>query len=346
MACPKVIKNNKLGWFLSPIWNEIHNTEGYWSVVLCAKPNSGKSVLSLGLADVLDRGENGLPRFSLDRVYFSAGEFARGLAGKYPKGTVHILDDAGLNLFSREAMTRIVMDVAKILQSVRHKGPIIIVSLPYLKLLDKVARNLAECYIQPNYIDRANRRTRAGVRYLELIPTSGETIHRKPTRLLSSSNNWLGYEIRNVREYHELWFDAPSKELISAYLVKKERCLDELYQKIVAAIVSKEAGKVKKDGGEKKSDVTNALYLKAYNAIVADKDKFCYEAKRGLVVDVNLVAKAFPDLKITYLTRVCSTAQSRLRGARFVKSKKLEAARRKVEFDLLAEDRALISKYA
>jgi len=197
------------------------------------------SWLTLSHAYTLDRGQNDEPRFPVDcdRVYFSAGSFAKGLAKKYPAGTAFILDDAGLNLFSREAMTRTVIDVAKIFQSIRFKNYIILLSLPAYNMLDKAIRTLMCCYIQPNSIDPKSMMVRAGVRHLKYDPHDGIVYRRKPIRVLKDNNTWLNYEVRQHVSVNEVWFDAPPKELRVAYEEKKAKCLGDYYDSVAKDII-------------------------------------------------------------------------------------------------------------
>lgn len=309
MACPDYLRQHRLNWFYTPIWHCTHEMNDMWSAVYCAKPRKGKSWLTLRHAWDLDRGENGEPRFPLDcsRVYFSAGEFAKGLAAKWPAGTVHILDDAGLNLFSREAMTRTVMDVAKIFQSVRYKNYIILMSLPSFNMLDKAVRTLIGAYVQPNRIDAQRRMVRAGVRFFNYDPIQGDLYRQKPVRSFANKTSWLDYEIKNTVEMNEVWFDAPPKELTDAYEEKKERCLGEYYQKTAASITARETPK----GMRSERD---ALFLKVYDAVIANPENFTYRhPTRGLIVELAKVLRAFPELPASMVPRIAGQVNAKLK---------------------------------
>jgi len=311
LGCPTSISKNRLNWFFVPIWRATHINNDMWSAVYCAKPRKGKSWLTLSHAHTLDRGENDKPRFPTDcsRVYFSAGSFAKGLAKKYPSGTVFILDDAGLNLFSREAMSRTVIDVAKIFQSVRYKNYIILLSLPSYNMLDKAVRTLMGAYVQPNKIDADTRRVRAGVRFLNYNPHKGEVYQQKPTRVFSNKNTWMNYEVKEHVDVNEIWFDAPPEELITAYEKKKERCLGEYYDGVARDILARE---------EKKEGVGSAkmrLYTKAYKEVLASPKDFCFVDEKGLyTVEVAKVYDTYPELTSYNALRLCGQINTKLKA--------------------------------
>jgi len=282
-----------------------------WSAVYCAKPRRGKSWLTLQHAWILDRGSNDKPRFPIncDRVYFSASEFAKGLAKKAPAGTVHILDDAGLNLFSREAMTRTVIDVAKIFQSIRYKNYIILLSLPAYTMLDKAVRTLMGAYVQPNEIDDKTMRVRAGVRFLNYDPKEGHVYPKKPTRILTNKNTWLNYEVKEHIDVNEIWFDAPPKKLRVAYEKKKDRCLGEYYDGVAKDMIARD---------EKKDNSGSAkmrLFAKAYKEIVASPKDFCFVDEKGLfTVEVAKVYESYPQLTSYNALRLCGQINTKLKS--------------------------------
>lgn len=312
MNCPDYLRQHKLAWFYTPIWRSVHEENDMWSAVYCAKPRKGKSWLTLRHAWDLDRGENGKPRFPLDcsRVYFSAGDFAKGLAGKWPNGTVHILDDAGLNLFSREAMTKSVMDVAKIFQSVRFKNYIILMSLPSFNMLDKAVRTLIGAYIQPNRIDAKRKMVRAGVRFLNYDPIKGDLYRQKPVRSFVAEDTWLGYNVKNNIDVNEMWFDAPPKELTMAYEDKKDRCLGEYYDKTAASIVARE----NKSSGNIRSKY-DVEFLRVYDEVLANPGLYGYKhPKKGFfVVEMSKIYTSFPNLPSSLVPRVVGQVNNRLK---------------------------------
>jgi len=311
LACPLSIKEHRLNWFYSPIWNDVHIRNDMFSAVYCAKPRRGKSWLTLQHAHILDRDDNDRSRFPTDcsRVYFSASEFAKGLAKKAPTGTVHILDDAGLNLFSREAMTRTVIDVAKIFQSIRYKNYIILLSLPSYNMLDKAVRTLMGAYIQPNRIDDRTMRVRAGVRFLNYDPKEGHVYPQKPTRIFSDKNTWMNYEVKEHVDVNEIWFDAPPEKLRVAYEAKKDRCLGEYYDRVAKDMVAREE---KKEGA---GSAKMRLFAKAYEEILDSPSNFCFVDEKGLyTVEVAKVYKAYPMLTSYNALRLCGQVNTKLKA--------------------------------
>lgn len=311
MSIPTSIKEHRLSWFFGPIWNATHVNNDMFSAVYCARPKKGKSWLTLSHAWILDRGENDKPRFPVDcsRVFFTAGSFAKALAEKKPAGTVFILDDAGLNLFSREAMTRTVIDVAKIFQSVRYKNYIILLSLPAYNMLDKAVRTLMGAYVQPNKIDEDTMRVRAGVRFLGYNPHHGEIFYRKPIRLLGGGDTWISYDVKDYESVNEIWFDAPPEDLRNAYEEKKDKCLGEYYDGVAKGIVARELQKGITPGSKLRS------FASAYKEIIASPDDFGLRGKNGLyTVEIAKVYEVYPDLPEADIAKLYSQVNLKVRG--------------------------------
>lgn len=258
-----------------------------FSAVACASPGSGKSWLTLSMADDLDRSYDDVGRFSIDRVYFSASQFAQGMRKKWPRGTVHIFDDAGLSLFSREAMQHNVRDVAKIFQSVRYKNYIILLSLPALGMLDKVVRQLINAYIQPIDIDFELQRTEAKFHWMETEPMGGEIYRHKIEMLKRYDHDWLRYPLFKRNKFNSIWFDRPRKELARAYEKRKEEILGAFFEKISKGIDARETKK------------TQTKYIQYYNLVNSNLDKFLTEGKKGKEVDYYAILDKYPECGVS-----------------------------------------------
>jgi len=131
----------------------VHSRKGMFTIVITGKRGSGKSWTSMELARLLDRGRDDVPRFSVERICYTPLQFKEWISKTdLPIGTVITLDDAGLALYSKEALKKVVVELGKTLQQVRRKYPILIMCIPYFTMLESHSRRFADLYmeVQPN----------------------------------------------------------------------------------------------------------------------------------------------------------------------------------------------------
>ena len=242
---PIEITGHPNSWLLESLWNRPHNktANAMLNAVVCGKPNKGKSWLSLSFGWALDRGFDGASRFSIDRVCFSAAEFSHCLAEPHPIGTCIVFDDAGLNLFSRESQTRIVVKITKQLQQVRYKNLIILLNLPKYEWLDKLARGIADVYIEPTSINKSTRVTKFKFQEIVFVPRGKQepwfyypvAYENRPVHGFANYNLSTSFKIRHF------CMPAPPRELSDAYEEKKKRLLDQWNKQTAKEIAFEEA---------------------------------------------------------------------------------------------------------
>lgn len=292
---PASLKNHRLAWLMKGIWHRPHSYNKMYSAVICAEPGSGKSWLSLGLGETLDRSSADVCRFSLDRVYFSAAEFATGMAKKWPKGTVHVFDDAGLNLFSREAMQKSVRDVVKIFQSVRYKNYIIFLSLPAFTMMDKAVRQLTSAYIEPVGIDYGSELCEAKYNLLQTNPHSGDIYRHRPETLRQHRHSFLNYGYFNRSQMLTLWFDRPSEKLAKEYEAKKAVFMDSYFKRVASEITER-------------SIVGNKLtvFEKYYDLAKKNIDKLWGVDKEGEKIVPAAIISCYPKCGIEAAKRIAT----------------------------------------
>jgi len=279
---PKSIVEHRLAWLLKVIWTRLHNKNKMFSVVAVAEPGSGKSWLSLSLCEAIDRGSDDVPRFSIDRVAFSPTEFADLVSKKWPKGTAIILDDCGLFLYSREAMTKIVRQLSKVFQSVRYKNLFLVLNLPSFTMLDSNVRKLCSAYVEPLDIDFVKEQTKAKFQYIQTNPKTGDVYFHRP-EIRKRVRHPCGYAVVENTTVNSIVVGRPSKPLAEAYEKKKIGFLNEWNRK--NAVEMREL-----EGGKKKAPAKDYRY---YCKIVLKKPKkFSFEgnSKRvdaGKVVELG-----------------------------------------------------------
>jgi len=238
-AYPKSIKDHPFSMVWKGAWKKMHKENQMFSAVFCAKPGMGKSWSAMSVADMLDRDTDDKPRFDFKRIAFGAEDFSKMVRTNWKKGTVIMLDDAGLALYSREAMTQTVRDVSKIFQSVRYKNLCILLTLPSFAMLDVNVRRLIDCYIEVLHIDQKEQQTVCKFHWLQSNPHSGVIYrHRQPVTKKELLGNGISinrsYVLDNIR------IDRPRQELVVPYEKEKARCMDANYKKFYDRIIEKE----------------------------------------------------------------------------------------------------------
>lgn len=107
-------------------------TEDSYSLCLTGRRRSGKSVLGITMAKLVD------PDFNEEKIAFSSEDFAR-LLREYKNSSV-LLDEAGTSLYSRDFMKKINKELTKCLQIFGFRRLFIVLCLPHLGVLDKDIR--------------------------------------------------------------------------------------------------------------------------------------------------------------------------------------------------------------
>lgn len=303
-SLPIEITGHPCSWLLSSLWNRPHNktANAMLNAVVCGKPNKGKSWLSISLAWALDRGYDGASRFSIDRVCFSAAEFSHCLAEPHPVGTCIVFDDAGLNLFSRESQTRIVVKIAKQLQQVRYKNLIILLNLPKYEWLDKLARGIADVYIEPTSIDKKTRVTKFKFQEIVFVPKGKQepwfyypvAYENRPVHGFASYNLSTSFKIRHF------CMPAPPEELAVSYEEKKRRLLDQ-WNKQTAKEIAFEEAPAQQSSRSKFNSILEAVKAEPekYSVVVGGERKFAAEKILSLGCGVSMAQAIARMMRLT-----------------------------------------------
>lgn len=242
-AIPQIIKTHSYNFIWAPAWVRPRRNQMY-SCVAVGTVGSGKSWAMLSAAELLDRNEDGETRFSVERVAFNASRFQELMTMKWPKGTAIILDDAGLALYSRDAMSLINKILSKTFQSHRYKNLVILLSLPVFTFLDSGIRSLMNGYVKMQEIDYKNSQSIARYRLLSTDERNGDIYYKTPSRVEYVSDWYL--PLRQVKKVPVIRFDKPSDGLIRAYEAAKKKFMDERNIKAYKQIVKAENPEIKK----------------------------------------------------------------------------------------------------
>lgn len=210
-------------------FNDMHRRNQMFSLVIVGPVGSGKSWAAISIGYLLDRKYSGEPRFNIDHVCFNAREFAKLVSKPLPKGTVIIIDDAGLVAASSDAITREVKEISKIFQSIRSRNYCIIWTLPNFGLLASNIQVIVQNYGEMMGVIKSKEQS---LMKFQEIQASGKV---KKLYFHSPSTNKREYNpftnmstIKKVKN-PILHIDKPPKELVDAYEEKKLKSMQEFY---------------------------------------------------------------------------------------------------------------------
>lgn len=284
LTIPKSISKRRYGEFWGKIWSEVHDREGIVTIVFCGKRGKGKSRSMCQMARVLDCGPDGISRFKPDDVKFDVVDFLKSITGKYPIGKVHVLDDAGLHMYKSDALTNVLKKVSKVLQGIRYKHPIIMLSLPHFEQLVKDARGMSDIYVEMVKIDRREKIAYGKIQILRISPFDS---FQYRTNLLQKD-----FEFNpNVGIMSEHWkenlygFRMPDKEFDKQYEKRKNSELDKVNSELISSVEDEKAFEAGTNKPKKMPFSEAVAYVKERIDKVKDKKGVINTSKIMLLKD-------------------------------------------------------------
>ncbi len=181
-----------------------------WLVVCCGMPGSGKSWSMLSVCQLLDA------TFDISRVAFSPAQFTKLASSDLRRGSAILMDDSGLMMGSRDAMTQASRELSKTLQSIRYKNYFLVLTLPAFSFLDKSARMLSNAYIEITKIDFDKRQTIAKFQRIQTNPHSGMIYRHRPERVVEEVLP-NGMVLQTREKVNRIMIDEPDKALRVEY---------------------------------------------------------------------------------------------------------------------------------
>lgn len=251
MRTPKTIKKHRHSKVFSKIWNLANAKDDMFTAVICGRRGAGKSRTLVEMARILDRKTDDTPRFKMENVCFSPQDFADKLVSNMPRGTVIILDDAGIALYSKEALTKIVRRLGKILQSIRTKHYIILMSLPMFKMLEGHTRLMTPVFLDIVGRDEKRKQNLVKFQNLDVSTFTGDIYRRTLTKKVQKKHYLFDLPVQE-READTLRIDKPPKPIDDDYERHKEAFLRPWREEEAKAIKreAEKAFKVKKETKE------------------------------------------------------------------------------------------------
>jgi len=190
-------------------------------IIIIADRNSetgtGKSTLALVLAQRYDS------MFSPDNVLFDTWDFIKRMTEKRRSGAWYVLDEIGVYLDSRRAVSRGNVNFSQLLQIFREEQISLIATLPTTSVLDFRMKELSDIVIFVNERGSA-------------------TVYRTGTNPFASKHPVYMNELMKMS-----WAPLDGSELWSAYREKKRAFLDKKYSGLLAVKKVKEKRVTKKE---------------------------------------------------------------------------------------------------
>ncbi len=269
---PDVIRNSPDPKIYGKIWRLLHQKNRMFSCVIVGKPGRGKSWLSIAMAEMLDRTKVSGPRLKQENITFGEKEFSEVVRKKHKPGTFIIVDDAGISLYSREALKKEVILLSKIFQTVRYKNLGIILTLPSWAMLDKNIRRLTDAYIEVLDPDLSSHESVYKFQWVEASPL-GDVIYRKYPRETKMVETMNDIKYKNVYRKVEFRLPKASYLLLQRYEQRKEDYMGKLYTQFYREI-----------HGGKKTQLSDSIEM-----IYKDKEKYFEEVKGENIISPLLI---------------------------------------------------------
>lgn len=173
-------------------------------------------------------------KFPTENICFGVGAVMKLISsGKLRRGDIIVMEEAGVNLGSRDFQNRISKMFNYVLQSFRSMNIGIFFNLPYLSMLDSQARHLLHYYGESVGIDFKNGMNRCKPFFVQTAQSSGKMYRHYPMVKLDNT----------TIKVKRFGFLIPSQYLIDAYEQKKKEYLMQLTTKISDEIDLKENGR-------------------------------------------------------------------------------------------------------
>jgi len=158
-------------------------------------------------------------KFPTENICFGVQSVMKLLSeGKLRRGDVIIVEEAGVNLGSRDWQSKVSKMFNYILQSFRSMNLALFMNLPFLSMLDKQARNLLHYYAESTNIDAESKINECKPFFLQVAQSSGKPYRHYPKVKLNG---------RVIKLKRFRWM-IPSQYIVDEYEKKKREYLQKL----------------------------------------------------------------------------------------------------------------------
>jgi len=192
-------------YFIANIKYQMLKKNQNFIALVVGKSGSGKSVIALALANLID------PDFNIRKVCFSGKEYVNVLGNIKPCECM-VWDETGVGLGSRDAMTKVSKNLSKVFQTMRFKRSGIIMTVPDLSMIDKTARSMVHVIIETKRIISTYK-----LSICRILSFKRELIFDKT--MVQYPVIKIGKELIKIKEFA---VKKPNETLMAQYEAKKE----------------------------------------------------------------------------------------------------------------------------
>jgi DNA-binding CsgD family transcriptional regulator len=218
---------------------------------------SGKSYRDLRMAELWYDYHFKKP-FPTENICFGTTSVMRLISkGELPRGSVLMVEEAGINLGSLDFQNKVAKMFTYILQSFRSMNIALFFNLPYLSMLNKTARMLLHYSFESAGIDFTNKINKCKPLFHQVNQGTGK-IYKK----------YLRVKVKGKRvPLKRFNFSIPSEYLVSAYEKKKAQYLADISKEYTEHLEELEREKLKAMERPELTDVEMMVYKDACNGL-------------------------------------------------------------------------------
>ena len=203
-------------------------------IVIVGRTGCGKSYAAASFAEMLHRA--GVAKeFSVDNIHFKVKDFIKHIqekdeTGKFvlSNGDCLVLDEAGVNISSRDWYSEINKKAMNVLETFRWRGLITIMTVPDFSFIDSKARKLINMQFEPiDIIERQN---------ICVIKPFMISVDKKTGKIYNPYYKYKNPIDGHIYKITRLFLPIPSAKLRHEYDKKKEAYSTELTEEVLRTL--------------------------------------------------------------------------------------------------------------
>ncbi len=196
-------------WLRGRVRHRLYDQQLNWIAIWLGPPGSGKSWSALRMAEILE------PGFSVERVAFDVDSILeRVWEWHLPKGSVVMLDEAGLAIDSRRWFEHANQALSYMVESFRFLGLAFLMTVPDPSFIDRIPRSLFHMGFECIRVDRGREMVVCRPYRNQVNPRMGKVYTKRP-RVFRKGKGRV--KMKTMR------FARPSRELTDYYEIAREK---------------------------------------------------------------------------------------------------------------------------
>ena len=209
------------GYWLKYINTLIRRKNNSFFAFTSGKTGSGKTYSTLSICERLD------PEFDVNRICFDVMKFMDMISEpqKYglKRGSAILFDEISVTIDSKASLNLINKVLKRVFSTIRSRGYIIFGTSPFKTFLDKSVRILLYAEFKTMSIDEKNKQVMLDGKELEFDDDANQGKGRLYRKRLRIAKEGKLYPLKITK------VSLPSKELITAYEIEKDKFQTTLY---------------------------------------------------------------------------------------------------------------------